>query len=89
MFRSVWQRCYFAGMRPTAEELAVWYESLPTGDFAEFQRKKQEARMQDLERIARGEATPEEIQRENSIFTPEEMKTFRIVNLEEILENMR
>ena len=45
--------------------------------------------MQDLERIARGEATPEEIQRENSIFTPEEMKTFRIVNLEEILENMR
>ncbi len=75
--------------QPTAEELAAWYESLPVGDYQEFRRKKEEARMHDLERIARGEATPEQIQRENEIFTPEQMKTFRILNLEEVLENMK
>jgi len=44
--------------------------------------------MHDLERIARGEATPEQIQRENEIFSPEEMKTFRILNLEEALSKL-
>ena len=72
-------------MKPTAEELASWYESLPVGDYQEFKRKKEEARMHDLERIARGEATPEQIQRENQILTPEQVKTFRILNLEEAL----
>jgi len=76
-------------MEPTAEKLAAWYESLPVGDYEEFKRKKEEARMRDQERIDRGEATPEEVQRENSIFTPEEMKTFRILNLAEVLENMK
>jgi len=45
--------------------------------------------LRDLERIARGEATSEQIQRENEIFTPKEMKTFRILNLEEALFNLR
>jgi hypothetical protein len=76
-------------MKPTAEELAAWYESLPVGDYQEFKRKKEEARMHDLERIARGEATPQQIQGENEIFTPEEMKTFRILNLDEVLENLK
>jgi len=80
---------YLVRVKPTAEELAAWYEGLPVGDYQEFKRKKEEARMRDLERIARGEATPEQIQRENEIFTPEQMKTFRIVNLEEVLENMK
>ena len=80
---------YVGDMKPTAEELAAWYESLPVGDYQEFKRNKEEARMHDLERIARGEATPEQIQRENEIFTPEEMKSFRILNLEEVLENLK
>jgi hypothetical protein len=75
-------------MEPTPEELAAWYENLPVGDYQEFRRKKEEARMHDLERIVRGEATPEQIQRENEIFTPEEMKTFRILNLEEALSKL-
>jgi hypothetical protein len=61
----------------------------PANSFAQLQREKEEARVRDWERLATGEATPEEIQRENSIFTPEETKQFRILNLEELLLGLR
>lgn len=63
-------------MKPTAEELAACYESLSVGGYQEFKRQKEESRMHDLERIARGEATPEE------------MKTFRILKLEHALSKL-
>jgi len=71
------------------KEIQEWYEKLPTVSWAELQRQKEEARVRDWERIGRGEATPEQIQRENSIFTHEEMKSFRIVNFEEMLLRMK
>jgi hypothetical protein len=71
------------------KEIQEWYEKLPTVSWAELQRQKEEARVRDWERIGRGEATPEQIQRENQIFTDEEMRTFRIVNFEEMLLRSR
>jgi hypothetical protein len=71
------------------KEIQEWYEKLPTVSWAELQRQKEEARVRDWERIGRGEATPEQIQREKQIFTDEEMRTFRIVNFEEMLLRSR
>jgi hypothetical protein len=71
------------------KEIQEWYEKLPTVSWAELQRQKEEARVRDWQRIGRGEATPEQVQRENSIFTDEEMRTFKIVNFEEMLLRSR
>ena len=43
-----------------------------------WQQLKARARARDRQRIANGEATPEEIQRENTIFTPEIMSKMKI-----------
>ena len=64
-------------------------KKVPAISFAQLQREKEEARVRDWERIANGEATPEEIQRENTIFTHEETKQFKILNLEELLLGLR
>lgn len=45
--------------------------------FRELQRDEEHGRVNDFRRIRRGEATAEEVQRENSPFTQEEMRTFR------------
>jgi hypothetical protein len=57
--------------------------------FEVLKRAEETARLRDLERIRRKEATPEEIQRENSPFTQAQMETFRIINLEQSLLRMR
>ena len=62
---------------------------VPTISFAQLQLEKEKLRVRDWERIANGEATPEEIQRENSIFTHEETKQFKILNLEKLLLGLR
>ena len=51
-------------------------------------REKEAARLSDWNRIARGEATPEQIQRENSPFTVEIVRTFKITNLEQVLAEL-
>lgn len=71
------------------EKIAKMFPDAPVVSSEMWQREKEEARVRDWERIARGEATPEQIQRENSPFTPEQVKDFRIVNLEEVLAKMR
>lgn len=71
------------------KHIQEWYDNLPTVSYAELQRQKEEDRVRDWERIGRGEATPEQVQRENSIFTHDEMKSFKIVNFEEMLLKMK
>jgi hypothetical protein len=45
--------------------------------FRQLQREEENGRVRDICRIRRGEATPDQVQRENSPFTQEEMRTFR------------
>jgi hypothetical protein len=70
------------------EKIEEMFPNSPIMSGEEMKREKEAARVRDWERIARGEATPEDIQRENSFFTSEQVKTFRIVNLEQVLERM-
>lgn len=42
-----------------------------TVSFEALQRDKRRARMRDERRLARGEVTPEELQRENSLIPPD------------------
>ena len=70
------------------EEIEKMFPNSPVMSGEEMRREKEAARVRDWERIARGEATAEEIQAENSFFTPEQVRTFRIVNLEEALLRM-
>ena len=42
-----------------------------TVSFEKLQRDKRRARLRDELRLARGEVTPEELQRENSLFPPD------------------
>ena len=71
------------------EKIEKMFPNSPIMSGEEMRREKEAARVRDWERIARGEATAEEIQAENSILTPEQVKTFRIVDLEKALLRMR
>jgi len=75
--------------RPTSEELSAWFESLPRESYEEFKKTKEQARLHDWERIANGEATVEQIQRENEILPAEQVQQFRILNLDEVLDNIQ
>ena len=46
--------------------------------YQEWQEDKKRLRRKDWARIERGEATPEEIQRENSIFSKEDIASMKI-----------
>ncbi len=46
--------------------------------YLEWQEDKKRLRRQDWARIARGEATPEEIQHENSLFSKEDIASMEI-----------
>ena len=58
----------------TLEELEEWHA---------------QARSADAARIARQEATPQQIQRENDPFTPAQYRRMSIVNFEEMLLAMK
>jgi hypothetical protein len=57
--------------------------------FEVLRRAEEKARHNDWQRILSGQATPEEIQGENSPFSEEEMRTFRILDLEQSLLRIR
>jgi len=46
-------------------------------------REKADSRRRDAARLASGEVTPEELQRENSMFTKEWIRSIKITNLYE------
>ena len=61
----------------------------PVVTHARWQRHHETLRSRDSKRIAQGKATSEEIQRENSIFTDDTIRRFRIVNLKQVIACMK
>lgn len=70
-------------------ELERLFPDSPIMSGEEMRRDKEASRVRDWNRIAEGEATPAQIQQENSPFTAEQVRSFRIINLEEVLERMK
>ncbi len=62
---------------------------LPSRSFERLHWEKEAARVKDMRRVARGTTTARTLQRQNSIFTREEIVGFRILNLEKVLLWMR
>ena len=63
--------------------------NLPTITLEELEQWHANARRHDAERIARREATTEQIQQENDLFTPEQYRCMVITNFEEMLLAMK
>lgn len=61
----------------------------PVITYAQWKREKEALRMRDYERIARGEATPAQIQRENSIFTNAEVRRMKLLNRKQVLAHWK
>jgi hypothetical protein len=55
-----------------------------TVSFETLQRDKRRARLRDDQRLARGEVTPEQLQKENSLIPPN--AKIKILNLRETME---
>lgn len=55
-----------------------------TVSFETLQRDKRRARLRDEQRLARGEVTPEQLQKENSLIPPN--AKIKILNLRETME---
>jgi hypothetical protein len=71
--------------RAKVAELFPESQVLPTEALA---REKEQSRLRDQDRIAQGEATPDQIQAENSLFTTDQAKSITILNLEDALTKM-
>ena len=57
--------------------------------YARLQHLRQETLEHDSKRVTRGQAAPEEILIESRLFTDEEIKTFKMANLEQVLAKTR
>ena len=57
--------------------------------YARLQHIRQETLDLDSKRVISGQATPEEILSESRLFTDEEIKTFKLANLEQVLAKTR
>ena len=57
--------------------------------YARLQHLRQETLELDSKRVISGQAAPEEILLESRLFTDEEIKTFKLGNLEQVLAKIR
>ena len=57
--------------------------------YARLQHLRQETLELDSKRVIGGQAAPEEILLESRLFTDEEIKTFKLANLEQVLAKTR
>ena len=55
---------------------------------AQIKRIKAKSRVNDLARIRKGSATPDQIQSENALFSPEEAQSYRITNLAQVIDGI-
>lgn len=78
-----------AALEVAREELERMFPESPVMAGEDMRREKEKARVSDWNRIANGEATPEQIQGENSPWTLEQVRTFRICNLEQVLAELQ
>ena len=79
-------------MRTNARQQAAQRSALrkaPKISYARLQNLRQETQELDSKRVTRGQAAPEEIQLESRLFTDEEIKTFKLGNLEQVLAKTR
>jgi hypothetical protein len=57
--------------------------------FESLRIQEESTKLHDMDRISKKQATPDQVQAENGPFTEEQMRTFKIVNMEKSLLRMR
>jgi hypothetical protein len=75
-------------MRTNARQQAAQRSALrkaPKISYARLQHFRQETVEQDSKRVTSGRAAPDEILLESRLFTDDEIKTFKLGNLEQVL----
>ena len=81
-------RGYGRAVKTNARHQAAQRSALrkaPKISYARLQHLRQETLEHDSKRVTSGRAAPEEIQLESRLFTEEEIKTFNLANLEQVL----